>query len=52
MSSSSEDISIGPKFYFQLDKMEGIDNYSDFSRILYETEILLNYFSFTGHLYV
>ncbi|HAE35034.1 MAG TPA: hypothetical protein DCG22_04520, partial [Bacteroidetes bacterium] len=39
--------SIGPKFYFQLDKMEGIDNYSDFSGFYMKPEILLNYFSFT-----
>jgi hypothetical protein len=38
--------SIGPRFYFQLDEMDGIDNYNDFSGFYIKPELLFNYFSF------
>jgi hypothetical protein len=38
--------SIGPRFYFKTDVIDGIDNYSDFRGFYMKPELLFNYFSF------
>lgn len=43
--------SIGPRFYFKTDVMDGVDNYSDFKGFYIKPELLFNYFSFTDIYY-